>query len=137
MFSFYFSHVFASEIEQRMRIRLIFNGQELRENERSLESYHIFDNCVVHCLLTHMPAPEERAASEAAQQLLAEEDAWDIGHLMMPLLGVILAVLWFFLFKYSLVFSALSCFLIVLFTTGYLLALLVMRRRPPGDENLE
>ena len=84
-----------------------------------------------------MPAPEERAASEAAQQLLAEEDAWDIGHLMMPLLGVILAVLWFFLFKYSLVFSALSCFLIVLFTTGYLLALLVMRRRPPGDENLE
>jgi hypothetical protein len=35
----------------RKVIRLIFNGQVLQSDDRTLQNYGLFDNCVVHCLV--------------------------------------------------------------------------------------
>ena len=115
-----------------MRVRLIFNGQELRQNDRSLQSYNIRDNCVVHCLVTD-PPPQEPAADAAQQE---DEDAWDVGHLMLPMFAVVLALLWYFRIAYRMYFTTISSLILVVFTSFFVVAVL-LSRRPTAEENLE
>lgn len=49
--NFIFRRNFAVEIESSKVIRLIFNGQVLQSDDRTLQNYGLFDNCVVHCLV--------------------------------------------------------------------------------------
>lgn len=48
---FSFSRNFAVEMAACKVIRLIFNGQVLQSDDRTLQNYGLFDNCVVHCLV--------------------------------------------------------------------------------------
>merc|ERR1719186_2282298 len=42
---------FSEELGNNKNIRLIFNGQVLRDESSSLRSYGMFDKCVLHCLI--------------------------------------------------------------------------------------
>ncbi|KAL5283383.1 TMUB2 family protein [Megaselia abdita] len=42
---------FSSELEAQKIVRLVFNGQVLSPDSKTLQSCGLFDNCVVHCLV--------------------------------------------------------------------------------------
>ena len=46
---------FSEEMSSNKNVRLIFNGQVLRDENSSLRSCGIFDKCVVHCLIHQGP----------------------------------------------------------------------------------
>ena len=43
---------FCEEQSQELNIRLIYNGHELKDDDKTLEQCGLTDNCTVHCLIT-------------------------------------------------------------------------------------
>ena len=48
---------FESELADNKWVRFIFNGQDLRDDARTLQACNVGDNCTMHCLITTQARP--------------------------------------------------------------------------------
>lgn len=128
---------FASEISENKRIRLIFNGHVLGSDHLTLNDVGLFDNCVVHCLISAgAPAPAggpsganrgtatngAPPSAESAHTFTEMEDL-DLSHMAYPFLGSILLVIWYCQWVYSHFFSFTSSLSLLSLTCLYMASL--------------
>merc|ERR550534_2914659 len=57
---------FTEEIGNNKNVRLIFNGQVLRDEGSTLRSCGLFDKCVVHCLVSNIPSSNGQGTAGGA-----------------------------------------------------------------------
>ncbi|NWQ98069.1 TMUB1 protein, partial [Burhinus bistriatus] len=89
---------------QEQQVRLIYQGQLLRDDAQSLAALHLAHNSVLHCHISpHSPAPAPTGPRASADPTHA---ALDVGSLVLPLFVLMLAVLWYFQLQYRHVFTA-------------------------------
>ncbi|KAL3835843.1 hypothetical protein ACJMK2_021305 [Sinanodonta woodiana] len=122
---------FSVELSENKLIRFIFNGQELRINSSTLEAYNIVDNSVIHCLISQDPS------QTAAVHTSDDESGFDMGVVMFPLFGLLLAIIWYFRFTYRQFFNVTSTLSLAGITFLFLAALCASFRRRHGHEHLE
>lgn len=79
-------------------MRFIYNGQDLRDDARTLQACNIGDNCTMHCLIT----AQTRAAPSHDSVAEEDEDSF-MGAMMYPLFTVVILIVWYFRFTYRLV----------------------------------
>ncbi|NXN59084.1 TMUB1 protein, partial [Rynchops niger] len=77
---------------QEQQVRLIYQGQLLRDDTQSLAALHLAHNSVLHCHISPHSSPARAAL--------------DVGSLVLPLFVLMLAVLWYFQLQYRHVFTA-------------------------------
>ncbi|NWJ00770.1 TMUB1 protein, partial [Crypturellus undulatus] len=89
---------------QEHQVRLIYQGQLLRDDAQSLAALHLAPNSVLHCHIS----PHGAAAAPAGARASADpvHAALNVGSLMLPLFVLILAMLWYFQLQYRHVFTA-------------------------------
>lgn len=109
---------FSIEMDANRRIRLIFNGQLLSQDNSTLAQYGLFDNCVVHC---HVSQPQQTSRNANQNESVAheEEDAYMSG-LLAPLLYFVMGMMWYLRYEYGHLFNTMST-VILLFLTALLL----------------
>ncbi|XP_075774815.1 transmembrane and ubiquitin-like domain-containing protein 1 [Pelodiscus sinensis] len=89
---------------QEHQVRLIYQGQLLREDAQSLAALHLTHNSVLHCHVSqHGPAPVAAGLRATADPV---HTALNVGSLMLPLFVLMLAALWYFQLQYRHVFTA-------------------------------
>jgi len=98
---------FSVELSENKNIRLIFNGQVLRDEESTLRRCGIFDKCVVHCLVQQQSNTTNTTNNQTNVVQENPED-FDLSELFIPILGVALIILWYFAFTYSTYFNTMS-----------------------------
>lgn len=59
---------FAPVVDEGKAVRLIYRGQMLRDESRSLASYGLHDNCIVHCHVSNVPLPSAAAGGGGSPQ---------------------------------------------------------------------
>ena len=116
---------FSQEISSNKNVRLIFNGQVLRDESSSLRSCGIFDKCVVHCLIHNGPPQTSSANSTAGVnggQTNTQHRDLDLSAYFIPILGLALALLWYFAVAYNNYFNLLSTSALIGLTSLYFLS---------------
>ncbi|XP_068002252.1 transmembrane and ubiquitin-like domain-containing protein 1 [Melanerpes formicivorus] len=89
---------------QEQQVRLIYQGQLLRDDSQSLAALHLAPNSVLHCHISpHSPGPAPAGPGASADPVHA---ALNVGSLMLTLFVLLLAVLWYFQLQYRHVFTA-------------------------------
>ncbi|XP_058878978.1 transmembrane and ubiquitin-like domain-containing protein 1 [Acipenser ruthenus] len=88
---------------QEHQVRLIYQGQLLRDDAQTLSSLNLADNSVLHCHISQHATPQAPAGVRAADQVHA---ALNVGSLMVPLFMLMLSVLWYFQIQYRQFFTA-------------------------------
>lgn len=90
-------------------MKLIYRGQLLQDQARTLRSLRITDNCVIHCQRSRrappalpLPLPEPGPAAPALPLPLPG------GTLMVPAVMLVLALGWYFRINYRQLFTALA-----------------------------
>ncbi|XP_072173914.1 uncharacterized protein [Diadema setosum] len=116
---------FASEIRAGKTVRLISNGQLLTDDSRTLATYGITNQHVIHCQVS-------QAGTGQGQHRRHPSDAGggehDLGRYMVPLFACILAFVWYLRFQYRFMFNATSTLSLTAVTVVFLLALLAAWR---------
>ncbi|XP_040211392.1 transmembrane and ubiquitin-like domain-containing protein 1 [Rana temporaria] len=85
---------------QEGHVRLIYQGQLLRDDSRTVASLQLTDGCVVHCHISqHAASPGQSSGDLPVVPL-------NIGTFLVPLLVFILALLWYCQFQYPDIFTA-------------------------------
>lgn len=111
---------FEQETNTNKIVRLIFNGQVLKQDRFTLQSCGLFDNCVVHCLIHQKrPSAIENQSQETANASNADlfRDNpfvgvtnlnnnnqgidWDLGNFLFALVSFILLAAWYFRYVYA------------------------------------
>ncbi|XP_030045282.1 transmembrane and ubiquitin-like domain-containing protein 1, partial [Microcaecilia unicolor] len=82
---------------QEQQVRLIYQGQLLRDDEQTVSSLHLSNNSVLHCHISPYVTPQTPADAEATDQAHA---SLNMGNLMMPLFLFMLALLWYLQIEY-------------------------------------
>ncbi|XP_035284260.1 transmembrane and ubiquitin-like domain-containing protein 1 [Anguilla anguilla] len=88
---------------QEHQVRLIYQGQLLRDDAQTLASLNLADNCVLHCHVSQHATPQVPAGARAADQVHV---ALNVGSLMVPFFVLMLSVLWYFQIQYRQFFTA-------------------------------
>ncbi|XP_066573655.1 transmembrane and ubiquitin-like domain-containing protein 1 [Amia ocellicauda] len=88
---------------QEHQVRLIYQGQLLRDDAQTLASLNLPDHCVLHCHISQHATPQVPAGARAADQVHV---ALNVGSLMVPLFVLMLSVLWYFQIQYRQFFTA-------------------------------
>ena len=120
---------FSQEISSNKNVRLIFNGQVLRDEASSLRQCGIFDKCVVHCLIHNGPV-QANSNSNNTGGLAAglnnnnntQQRDLDLSVYFIPILGLALALLWYFALVYNAYFNFLSTSALIGLTSLYFLS---------------
>lgn len=99
------------------RIRLIFNGQLLQHDQLTIQGIGLFDNCVVHC---HISNNTSQNSSQTSSDTSNVSQDLDLGHLMVPLFGFMLATAWYFRIQFRQIFNPLSTFALIVITFLFL-----------------
>ncbi|NXE58090.1 TMUB2 protein, partial [Casuarius casuarius] len=89
---------------QESQMKFIYRGQLLQDQARTLRSLDITDNCVIHCHLSQSAAaalPDPIAAPPEASGATVSA-----GSLMIPVIMVMLAVIWYCRINYRQFFTA-------------------------------
>lgn len=120
---------FTEELGNNKNVRLIFNGQVLRDEGSSLRSCGLFDMCVVHCLVSALPPPSSPPAPRPGRQEQHGHHhhqhrggALDVSSLFIPLLGLALALVWYMALTYNSYFNLMSTTALLGLTSLYLLS---------------
>ncbi|XP_051170835.1 transmembrane and ubiquitin-like domain-containing protein 1 [Leptopilina boulardi] len=114
---------FQDELESQKLVRLVFNGQVLQPDSKTLERCGLFNNCVVHCLV-HQPRPASMTTSSTLENsssiyfnpqtfqdipdatgLSSLQDEWDLSRLLCSILTLVLGLAWYSHFHYSQLFT--------------------------------
>lgn len=85
---------------QEPRVRLIYQGQLLRDDTQTVAALQLTDGCVLHCHLSQHAAASGSGGADPSQ------DSVNVGSLMLPLFLLLLGVLWCCQFQYPHVFNA-------------------------------
>lgn len=135
---------FAVEMAARKVIRLIFNGQVLQSDDRTLQNYGLFDNCVVHCLVhnqrTISPNVESPANGSAGEEIpgggaeAGEARDWDLTNVMYISMFIILPSIWYLRINFSQLFSATST--VALFGLSAIFVIFLVGMYIPDQEAL-
>uniref|UniRef100_A0A5S6Q2B5 Ubiquitin-like domain-containing protein n=1 Tax=Trichuris muris TaxID=70415 RepID=A0A5S6Q2B5_TRIMR len=128
---------FARDLEEGKVVRLIYRGQLLRDDSRSLASYGLFDNCVVHCHISRVPYTAVEPAADVASSVDRSSDyrgaiasiSFDIGSLVYALFGVKFAFLWAALYLYPDYFDSTSLLSLLFCSLVFLMFCLSAGRR--------
>lgn len=118
-----FRRHFSTELSSDKIIRLIFQGKVLHNDEASLSSCGIHDNCVVHCLI-HQPRPsassqqtpdpvnhdnreqpQPNTARQGPRQPGPVHREWNLATLLSALITVIISLLWYARLEFYTLFS--------------------------------
>lgn len=102
---------------------MIFQGKVLHDDDASLSSYGLHDNCVVHCLI-HQPRPTANVQQNAdsAEQGTNEQPLpnmirqgqrqagpvqrdWNLATLLSALITIIISLLWYARIQFYTMFS--------------------------------
>jgi len=126
---------FSEEISSNKNVRLIFNGQVLRDESSTLRSCGLFDKCVVHCLIHtantqgqgvaggshgHTHAQAQHAHGHTHNH--AQHRDLDVSAYFIPILGLVLAMLWYFAVAYNMYFNLMSTTALIGLTSLYFLS---------------
>lgn len=114
---------FSNELSSNKIIRLIFQGKVLHDDEASLSSCGIHDNCVVHCLI-HQPRPTVNAQQtpdpvdhrtpepsvpnmtrHGQRQPGPVHREWNLATLLSALITIIISLLWYARIQFYSLFS--------------------------------
>ncbi|KAM9789330.1 transmembrane and ubiquitin-like domain-containing protein 1 isoform 1-T2 [Neosynchiropus ocellatus] len=87
---------------QEQRVRLIYRGQLLQDDSRTLLSLNLVHNCVLHCHISQHAA----GAGPGVRPTDQVQVALNVGSLMVPLLVLMLSVLWYCQIQYRQFFTA-------------------------------
>ncbi|KRZ18641.1 Cysteine and glycine-rich protein 2, partial [Trichinella zimbabwensis] len=131
---------FESDINEGKIIRLIYRGQLLRDDSRSLASYGLSDNCVVHCHISQAPYSTTSASASstgtAAGQPFEETNRFDVGNWTLPIFGVEFAMVGYALYNYPQYFDTTSVISLILCTIIFFIFCMGSNnRRNSGAEN--
>ncbi|XP_006638236.1 transmembrane and ubiquitin-like domain-containing protein 2 [Lepisosteus oculatus] len=88
---------------QEQQVKLIYQGQLLQDQTRTLLSLNISDNSVIHCHVSQAiqePVPDPVVVGEHSGIAL------NMGNLMIPMFVVMLAIIWYFRINYRQFFTA-------------------------------
>ncbi|XP_067686735.1 transmembrane and ubiquitin-like domain-containing protein 1 [Haliotis asinina] len=107
---------FSTELADNKLVRLIFNGQDMRNDRNTLQGYNITDNSVVHCLIT------QNLQQTAQPQMDNGDGDAAIGSFMLPLFALILACIWYLRITQKQYFNAVSTLSLAGVTFLFLLA---------------
>ena len=113
--SSYYSMNFTRELAENRLVRLIYNGQELRDTS-TFEAYRINSESTIHCLVSQVQSRPSEPEEVVANDL-------DLGSLMFPLFGLILVMIWYCRVSYRQYFNAMSTFALTGITLLYSVAL--------------
>lgn len=135
---------FTEEIGNNKNVRLIFNGQVLRDEGSSLRSCGLFDKCVVHCLVSNLPSSSGAGSQQQAparsgvadhhhhhhqgaahghhHQVHHHGQALDVSAFFIPLLGLALAMVWYLALAYNSYFNFMSTTALLGLTSLYFLS---------------
>lgn len=116
---------FSEELAANKLVRFIFNGQDLRNDQNTLQAYNIVDNSVIHCLITQV----NRQTTPARD---GDGEGFDVGMLMLPCFGLLLCFMWYLRFEHKQFFSGTSTVCLIGMSLLYIAALLALwenRRR--------
>uniref|UniRef100_A0ABM5GM79 Transmembrane and ubiquitin-like domain-containing protein 1 n=1 Tax=Pogona vitticeps TaxID=103695 RepID=A0ABM5GM79_9SAUR len=92
---------------QEQLVRLIYQGQLLRDDSQTLAALHLTHNSVVHCHISqHRPGVVPAGVPPGAAHVDATHAALNMGSLMVPLFVLMLGTLWYFQLQYRHVFTA-------------------------------
>ncbi|XP_061549047.1 transmembrane and ubiquitin-like domain-containing protein 1 [Phycodurus eques] len=91
---------------QERRVRLIYQGQLLQDDGATLEALRLPHNCVLHCHISQRAAAAAGGGPAAAAAAERVRVALNVGGLMVPLLALVLAVLWYCQIRYRHLFTA-------------------------------
>lgn len=92
---------------QEQLVRLIYQGQLLRNDAQTLAALHLTHNSVVHChILQHRPTPPPTGTHGNGANVDAAHAALNVGSLMVPLFVLMLGALWYFQLQYRHIFTA-------------------------------
>jgi len=121
---------FTEEIASQKNVRLIFNGQMLRDENKSLADCGLVDKCVVHCLIHNNNNPDtqqqqqQQGVQQTAQQpTTGPQQELDVSVLLIPLLGLSLALLWYCAIVHSSYFNLMSTTALLGLTSLYFLSI--------------
>jgi len=131
---------FTTEVNQGKTIRLIYQGQLLRDDGRSLESYGLHDNCVLHCHIGIVPYTGGQPAAAAVPQHVVPAapvvggggrrvGTTDMGQYVYLVFGVKFTLLWLAWYSYPQIFSTTSVVSLILCTGLYLMFVYSGRNR--------
>lgn len=88
-------------------MRLIYQGQLLRDDSQTLAALHLTHNSVVHCHISpHRLGTVPAGAHAGTAHVDATHAALNMGSLMVPLFVLMLGTLWYFQLQYRHVFTA-------------------------------
>jgi len=116
---------FATQLADRSVVRLIVNGQELRDDSLTLSAYSITSGSVIHCLVTRHSSSLQQTSHHETRNSVSQ---FDIGVLMFPLFGAVLILLWYARIMYRAFFNAASTFSLLAISFFYIIALLASLR---------
>nr|XP_039267568.1 transmembrane and ubiquitin-like domain-containing protein 1 [Styela clava] len=117
--------------DTRNRYRLIYRGQVLRDQSRTLRQFNLVGDTtgenptipMIHCFLSPATPVNEAGvnmASSASQQMQMVAEELHIGSFMLPILGFALASLWYLCIFHTSLFSIQSIVSIVGFSFLYI-----------------
>ncbi|XP_055990785.1 transmembrane and ubiquitin-like domain-containing protein 1 [Sorex fumeus] len=82
---------------REQQVRLIYQGQLLRDDSQTLGSLHLPPNCVLHCHVSARAGPSPPPCPPGAEP---SPSGLEIGSLLLPLLLLLLLVLWYCQIQY-------------------------------------
>ncbi|KAH0627737.1 hypothetical protein JD844_003878 [Phrynosoma platyrhinos] len=92
---------------QEQLVRLIYQGQLLRDDSQTLAALHLTDHSVLHCHISqHRLAPAPAGGPAHAGVHAGAHTALNVGSLMVPLFVLMVGALWYFQMQYRHVFTA-------------------------------
>lgn len=121
---------FSLELAGRKLVRLIFNGQVLQQDTRTLQNYGLFDNCVVHCLVhqprTPPPSPNLNRPRNERQNQSESAQNWDLGNILFASLSLLLGLAWYGRYQYAQLYTATTTVALVGLTGIFTVSLIGM-----------
>ena len=128
---------FFDEVASNRKVRLIMNGQELKNDSWSLKAYKICNNFVLHCLVSQYATPTQPSpSSPTSQHQQSSSNFPSFGFLLYPLIGAVLAFFWYTRLYYRAYFNSASTFSLIVLTCIYALSSLPFFRISISSEHL-
>lgn len=116
----YFRLSFPDEMAQGRRVRFIYSGHLLNDDNASISFYGVSNYSVVHAQISDIP--HQNSTSQHGD----DEIELDISRLFIPLLAVILCACWYGLLSYRSLFNTSSTAILFVITAAYTFMVYVM-----------
>ncbi|XP_044761172.1 transmembrane and ubiquitin-like domain-containing protein 1 isoform X3 [Coccinella septempunctata] len=120
---------FQVEFAANKVVKLIFNGQIMQRDGDTLQSYGLFDNCVVHCVFlpkANSPSPGEGSGSRDSNSSPHGTDShsnnhnqpneWHLENYLLAILCWFLGAAWYLRYAYSQLYTVTATIGLILMT---------------------